>query len=362
MTERFTASAEHREFLETACRVAADKGNPCFCFDRGESHPACFGLQAFAENREGWNEPWTIRSFNLHNISINLPRLAYKAKGDDALLISMLDDVLELTVKAHVQKKNFLDRLLSFGENGPLSLLTMNHDGCPYFRMDKTSCLVGMVGLNELLLLHKGRQLHENEEAVSFGLNIVEHIGRKISHLGEEAGLHLSLGQSHAETTAYRFARLDLKYYSPAAGRTVRGNLAKGEIYYTNSTHLNVSSPVDPATRISVEGRFHPLFTGGAVTNIWLGSEPPASGVLCDILMEAFKNSKSFQVIFSPEFTICSECRRTSRGFSDDCSFCGSVDVDVIARITQYFSRVSDWNKGKLAELMDRNRNEAFLR
>jgi ribonucleoside-triphosphate reductase len=34
--------------------------------------------------------------------------------------------------------------------------------------------------------------------------------------------------------------------------------------------------------------------------------------------------------------------------------------VEGIARITHYFSRVSGWNKGKLAELKDRHRTLSY--
>ncbi|MEK7243447.1 MAG: anaerobic ribonucleoside-triphosphate reductase, partial [Thermodesulfobacteriota bacterium] len=37
---------------------------------------------------------------------------------------------------------------------------------------------------------------------------------------------------------------------------------------------------------------------------------------------------------------------------------CGSQEVDGLARITQYYSRVSGWNRGKRAELRDRNHNQ----
>jgi hypothetical protein len=45
---------------------------------------------------------------------------------------------------------------------------------------------------------------------------------------------------------------------------------------------------------------------------------------------------------------------------AEACRFCGSTGVEGIARITQYFSRISGWNKGKLAELRDRYRNGTF--
>ena len=36
------------------------------------------------------------------------------------------------------------------------------------------------------------------------------------------------------------------------------------------------------------------------------------------------------------------------------CSCCGSNNIELITRVTGYFSKVGGWNKGKLAELKDR--------
>jgi ribonucleoside-triphosphate reductase len=60
--------------------------------------------------------------------------------------------------------------------------------------------------------------------------------------------------------------------------------------------------------------------------------------------------------VFSPEFVTCKICGETVRGRVEKCQSCGSEALEGIARITQYFSRISGWNKGKLAELRDRKR------
>ncbi len=65
------------------------------------------------------------------------------------------------------------------------------------------------------------------------------------------------------------------------------------------------------------------------------------------------------QVAFSPEFTSCLSCGKTSRGLHETCTYCGSDKVDGITRITGYFTKLSSWNKGKIGELRDRYRNEA---
>jgi ribonucleoside-triphosphate reductase len=180
----------------------------------------------------------------------------------------------------------------------------------------------------------------------------------KIDTLCKIHGMRFVLEQTPAETTAYRFARLDLKHFSPLPGRYVRGDLSRGEIYYTNSTHLNPAAPVDPLTRIRMEGLFHPFFRAGAVTHVELGAAEPPSATLAGFLTRAFRETQNNQVVFSPEFTSCARCGTTSRGLVHNCVQCGAEEVDGLARITQYVSKVSGWNRGKRAELRDRNRNQ----
>ena len=38
--------------------------------------------------------------------------------------------------------------------------MTMNRDGMPYLRMNRASHLVGMVGLNEMVQVHTGQEMH----------------------------------------------------------------------------------------------------------------------------------------------------------------------------------------------------------
>jgi len=112
---------------------------------------------------------------------------------------------------------------------------------------------------------------------------------------------------------------------------------------------------------VRMEGFFHPFFRAGAVTHLELGAAEPPAGVLADMVVQAFRETQSNQIVFSPEFTSCDCCGATLRGLLEKCSHCGSEKVDGLARITQYFSRVSGWNRGKRAELRDRNRNrDAF--
>ncbi|MDP3716030.1 MAG: argininosuccinate lyase, partial [Burkholderiales bacterium] len=77
-------------------------------------------------------------------------------------------------------------------------------------------------------LVKKGLPFREAHEAVALAVRFAETRGCDLSELSLD----------------------DLKQFSPLPGRYVRGDLAKGEIYYTNSTHLHPAAPVDPLTRI----------------------------------------------------------------------------------------------------------------
>lgn len=364
ITDKFFKTEGHEEFMSLISDVAAEKGNTYYVFDRGEQAKIseCCRLQ-FKLNKgdlEDAKSPWKMRYSAIQNVSMNLPRLAYLAKGDDTRLFELLDKNISLIVKAHKQKKQFIASLLSHGINGSLALLSMDLDGEPYYRLHRVTYLVGLVGLNELVQAHTGEELHESRDALKFGLKVVSYLRALLEAHSKETGMHLVLEQTPAETTVYRFAKMDLKFH-PEASSVVKGDFTKGNIYYTNSTYLNVSSQSPPFARVKQEGIFHPLIDAGALTHIWLADSRPESGALGSFVKKTFTNTDNTQIAFSPEFTVCKSCSRTSRGLSAACSFCGSDNIDAITRITGYFSLVSNWNPGKLGELKDRYRTVKFF-
>ncbi len=349
ITEAFWKNEDAREFLLYACDVANLMGNTCFVFDRDEQTP----------DKES-DKPWLNRSAAIQTVTLNLPRLGYRAAGDEKKLFSLLGEFIEKAAKAHVQKKDFLEKLLSYAEEGPLAVLAMNHDGFPFLRMNMASYVIGVAGLNELVQIHLGKELHQSGEAMKFGLKIFDFIQKKSRHLSKELKMKIVPGQSLAETTAYRFARLDLKNFSPAAGRYVKGDIAEGAIYYTNSTHLNVAADITPLQRVIQEGLFHHSLEGDVFTHIQLGGSNPGKGKLNKFIHEVFHHSVNRQIDFNPEFTFCLACEKTTRGLHEECIYCGSADVEGIARLTKYFSKISSWNKGKLAELKYRKINDNY--
>jgi anaerobic ribonucleoside-triphosphate reductase len=360
MTEKFFHTEGHEEFLERISRVASEKGNTYFVFDRGNtakiSECCRLTFKLDKNDLDDAKTPWKMRYSAMQNVTINLPRIAYEAHQDDTRLFDIMRERLEIVAQAHVQKREFIKSLLDMGKQGPLALLTMNLDGEPYYRLNKASFLVGMVGLNEMVQYHTGHQMHESKDAVKFGLRAIAQMKKYAEELGEEYNVRMPLEQTPAESTAYRFARLDMKYYPLQAPTVIRGNKSIGEVYYTNSTYLNVGSPISAIDRVKQEGLFHPLIDAGSLTHVWLGEHKPPAESIAAFVRKTFETTQNAQIAFSPEFTSCLACGKTTRGLRSTCLYCASPNVEGITRVTGFFSKTNSWNKGKLGELKDRAR------
>ena len=112
ITEKFFRTEGWQDFLYHICDVASDKGNTYFVFDRGETAKIseCCRLSFKLEERDlkDAKEPWRMRYCALQNVSLNLPRIAYMAKGDDTRLFDLLTDRFVLAVKAHKRRGHSL--------------------------------------------------------------------------------------------------------------------------------------------------------------------------------------------------------------------------------------------------------------
>ena len=364
ITDKFFKTPGHKEFLLKVAKLSSEKGNTYYVFDRGNtakiSECCRLAIKLDSADLAEAKEPWKMRFSAMQNATLNLPRMAYKANRNDDLLYKEISASMELAVKAHMQKKEFLKHLLDLKNHGPLALLAMNLDGEPYYKIERSSYLIGMVGLNELVQYHFGQEIHESKEALMFGLKVIAFMKKEADRLSKEYNIKLPLEQTPAESTAYRFAKLDMKEFPLQASSVVKGNKGTGELYYTNSTYINVSADVSPIERTKMEGLFHPLIEAGALTHVWLGETKPSPESIAAFVEKTFRNTQNAQIAFSPEFTSCLDCGKTDRGLSCTCRTCGSERVEGITRVTGFFSKISSWNKGKTGELQDRTKGQGL--
>ena len=346
-----------KALLEYACQIAGENGSPYFCFDRDEvTLAACCRLRTAITDNYMINHLESMRFCGFQNVSLNLPQAAYRAgRGNLQALLKEIDKMMDIAVKAHVQKKRFITHLMS-GPNMPLwEIGKKARDGRPYVELDKATYIIGLVGLNECVQYLSGQELHESDEAIKLGLKIVSHMHFRAKEAGKELGFKFSLEESPAESATRRMAKIDLGLF-PESREVMRGDVAKDEYYYTNSVHLRADAPIDLLTRIRLQAKFHTMIESGAIIHAFVGEHlPPAASVVA-LVEKTFYKTRAAQLTISPEFTICNVCRKMTVGLRDTCSWCHSDDVYGLTRIVGYFSRIKNWNKSKLGELRDRRK------
>ena len=66
--------------------------------------------------------------------------------------------------------------------------------------------------------------MHESKDATKFGLRVMSTMKKDAEAIGEKYGISMPLEQTPAESTAYRFAKLDMKYYPLQAPTVIKGN------------------------------------------------------------------------------------------------------------------------------------------
>lgn len=344
------------DLLRYACQIASENGTPYFVFDRDAvTLSACCRLRTKIEDSYMLKHLESMRFCGFQNVTINLPQCAYRAKGDVDAFLEEINNMMALAVKAHLQKRSFVKKLMSSPEMPLWQIGKKAMDELAYVDLDKATYIIGLIGLNEAVERLTGRELHEGPEPLKLGLKIISYMHFKAKEFGKEHGLKISLEESPAESATRRLAKVDARGF-PEAERYLRGSKERDERYYTNSIHLRADAPVDLLTRIQVQSKFHPLIESGAIIHAFVGELRPHPDSILNLVEKTFRNTQAAQITISPEFTVCNECNCSTRGLKQYCSHCNSANVYGITRIVGYFSRVDNWNKSKLGELADRKK------
>jgi len=305
-------------------------------------------------------------------VSLNCPRAAYLARGDDELLFEYLRELMDISVEIFKVKREWMNQIIKnhrmpFATQQPRDPLT-GEKGSVAVGLEGLVYTIGVVGVNEMVQFHTGKQMHESKEAWKLAVRAMTEMEIYAKKLSLQHGMTIALARTPAETTAQRFAVSDLIHeeFRDCAEKVVKGdldavkkNLQKTRdlpVYYTNGTHLPPGAEVTIFERAKLEHVFFPIVDGGNIFHIFMGEATPDPQGLMDFGMRLAKETQIGYFTFSRDMTVCLGCSKVSGGLEDKCPSCGSDDVDHISRITGYLQAVSGWNSAKRQELKDRKR------
>ena len=293
-----------------------------------------------------------VNTGNFMYNTINLPLIALEVDGDMDKFYEKLDEVCEICYKSLIHRRETIIDIIYNKHMSDFLLQTDKDTGEPLWDIDRTTITLGYCGLNEALIVLTGNDI-TNEESEDIGVEIIKFINKKKDEFFKRDGLRWSVISSPAESTAFRFAKINKQKYPNAP---VQG---KGErIYLTNSHHIPVSSGVDWIRHIENAGKYAHLSLGGDILHIWSGevwSDPVAIWKLNKKILE-YGNPIFWA--YSKAFTFCSECKFTINDKLDVCPICGSKNLRIFDRITGYYLCIDTFNIAKQQEFEDRYRHK----
>jgi len=201
--------------------------------------------------------------------------------------------------------------------------------------------------MNEALVNFNGTDL-TMPEGQSFAIEIMNYLREIMIEFQKETGNFYNLEATPAEGASYRLARLDKQRYPDihTAGEDVP--------YYTNSSQLPVGFTDDIFEVMELQDELQSLYTGGTVQHLYLGESIQDTKICRNIIRKCFENYKMPYISITPTFSVCNNHGYIS-GEHFICPDCGS-ETEVWSRVTGYLRPVSNFNKGKKEEYINRRK------
>ncbi len=275
-------------------------------------------------------------------VTINMPRIAYLAT-DEADFYKRLDRMMDISARSLKIKREVITRLMGEG----LYPYTRRYLGT----FANHFSTIGLVGMNEVGLNAKWlRKDMTHAETQKFTREVLTHMRDRLSDYQEQYGDLYNLEATPAESTSFRLAKHDRKFY-PDIITAAEADEGKTP-YYTNSSHLPVGYTDDIFAALDIQDELQTLYTSGTVFHAFLGEKLPNWKSAATLIRTIAENYKLPYYTLSPTYSVCKEHGYIA-GEHYTCPECGGK-TEVYSRITGYYRPVQNWNDGKAAEFKAR--------
>ena len=360
------------DLFKLACRVSAKRLFPNFSFldapfnlqyydpEDHNTEVAYMGCRTrVMANNYDPDHATTAGRGNLSFTSINLPRIAIKAKGDVDIFFEDLDRKISLVIDQLLERfkiqaaKTVKNYPFLMGQGVWIGSDKLGPNDEVGEVLKHGTLTIGFIGLAKCLKALIGKHHGESEEAQNLGLNIVGYMRKRADEASKKTGLNITLIATPAEGLSGRFVKIDREKYGEISGVTDRE-------YYTNSFHIPVYYNISAFDKIRLEAPYHALTNGGHISYVELDGDPLKNLDAFEAVVRWMKESGvGYGSINHPVdrdpvcgFTgiIDNECPHCHRTEAD-----GKGDFERIRRITGYLVGTLDrFNDAKRAEVEDR--------
>ncbi len=253
-------------------------------------------------------------------VTINVNRIAYLAKGDKRKFFESLNHFMEIAKRSLEIKRKLINNNLKNG----LMPYTKVYLGT--FRNHFST--IGLVGMNEACVnffRDKSKNI-ASPEGKQFAIDTLNFMRKILVKFQQETGNLYNLEATPAESTSYRLALSDKKFY----GDDIFTSGDK-QPFLTNSTQLPVDYTDDVIKALEHQDDIQPLYTGGTMFHTFLG-ESMTDGESCKRLVRKIAtNTKLPYFSITPTFSIC-PVHGYLRGEHFECPICAREEQTLASK------------------------------
>ena len=226
-------------------------------------------------------------------VTINMARLGYLYRGNEAELYKQLDKLLYIAKSTLEKKRVFIQEMYDRGLY-PYTKRYLQH-----FRNHFST--IGVNGINEMIVNFTGKQdTVTSSKGIEFASDILEHIRGRMKEFQEETGNLYNLEATPAEGTTYRFAKEDKKRFPHIFQAGQEDN-----IYYTNSSQIPVDHTEDPFEALILQDELQCKYTGGTVLHLYMSEKISSPEACKQFVKKVLSSFKLPYITVTPVFSVC---------------------------------------------------------
>lgn len=290
--------------LSSCCRLQSDKSNKFFNSLGGASD--------------------AIGSFGV--VSVNLPRIAYKHKGDIEGFMQELEDTSYLAQECNYAKRCLLKSTIAKG-HAPLYT-----NG--YMDLKNQFSTLGFVGLYEACEI-LGYDITKYD-GMEIGKNILGKMKEVTENVQEKYRIACNLEGVPAEGLAPKFAKKD---------KVLELN-TEYKLYANQFIPLH--KRCNMLNRIQLQAEYDKYCSGGSILH--LNVDQKIDLPTMEKLIEAVIQSGTRYFALNYNIYQCNKCRGITVGTTTACSHCGSTDIERYLRVVGFITKVKDWVPARIEE------------
>ncbi len=273
-------------------------------------------------------------------VTINMARLGYRFKGDEAGLVEEIYRLMDLAKGTLEKKRVFVNEMFERG------LYPYTRRYLSSFRNHFST--IGVNGMNEMVVnFSDGKEDLTKKDGIDMCLRLLDLIRARLRSYQEESGNLYNLEASPAEGATYRFAKEDLKRFPDIIQSGTHPS-----VYYTNSSQIPVGHTDDPFEALDLQNKLQCKYTGGTVLHMYMNERLDSADSCRRLVRTVLENYQLPYITITPVFSVC-DTHGYLNGEQPTCPHCGEK-TQVWTRVMGYFRPVDSFNIGKKGEHRER--------